>query len=1308
MANTHRYPPCRESNALVLLRQWFVVVVSELEKQLSKAQQRGNDQLVSDLYVDLAEEHRRAGFLNEAIEAYKSSLIFSEKCCTIENAAFAHRAIAEMSVDCGIGDDCAALTHGEKYFNLAKKTGQVHLIQLAFHVYGWLQFQVYLNSGAKNQKLLLESKEWCEKGLAFLNKNAVAIDSDPKAVRIGQNSKARRARLRQVLSQICDKLGDSSQALSHHNAAFAYAVREEDFDLQYRCLLSKLYYVGNQRIKTAVDLVHVASNLGPKESADAKFILAQEKIRAMDFDGAKWDMISILCGKDFNALDNEEQSSLQQCLIVVYRAVERLRRVEKLSSFEQMKTYEKIADEFIDLDFREVSLEFYEKMLACAESKCDRIKAFVSIAETARELNDFEKAYQCYSVIESIENTLTLENKKRAETAICLLEVTTKLKTFPPLEVEELYLKAKKYAETHHQKLILREIYLEYLKKMEGMRPKIEKLKSELEVIRKERNDSPEMLSDTEEHDNEWADKFGDLSGSQILAQCEVEATRRNMEERIRQEKDKKINLYGETRMHEAARGNDLAYLRLLLKHGYSINAKDEGGWTPLHEAVGALKVENVRLLVEAGACLDIRSNEGTLSAEGERTDSGGLTPLMEACDRGSTAIANLLLSHGANIALRNKDNWTALDFFRNALAVGMVEEEDMSAANDLVVLMEARLRQVNAPVSKFPPPKKLTPLNSREKLSIGKESVQAVQKLSPERKNLLEYRKIMRHVGRGDVHERTGTIYAEVEDFTNEVGGSSSASVSDNFGSIFDSDSLCGLVDDSVGSFNESFSRVVKKKRRRSGSTGFSNSRIRRRKMVEELGSDSEEELLTVTNPLHSVQDNNFSRNTAATTDRTVNEDSIPPKVKTSEIVSTEAPSKPSDTQSLIFIKIVFKQTDGKRIKVKGIPFNRSAVVSAVRNRCLKEICSEDEVTSLSIRQGDCELSDETPIALVLDGLENTLDCFIEGTSKLSPSQTYLKKAKVKKSNIVRALDEARRGLLDLSYCFVEREGDALSSALMAFSLNSLSELVLSGNFLSEKFIKSVAYLARFLEVLKLESCGITNQTIEGLLGDRSSCTRLSHLDLSYNDVSNSFAANSLSSFLNVCPNLKRLNLSSCGLSAVALPCLLDVFKGLTLLEDLNISHNPSVDSSFVTKVTEICTQLSNLNISDTGFQQFTPDLKTCHLKSLSLYGCEITREFTSQSFLEHLEAFLFLDFSYTMICCSDLEAFMECKKSKLPILTLKLYGCLELEKNVSQLVELIHSRVNTDTALHLQLSEDFRERLLSTMSSSFSFLVS
>lgn len=44
------------------------------------------------------------------------------------------------------------------------------------------------------------------------------------------------------------------------------------------------------------------------------------------------------------------------------------------------------------------------------------------------------------------------------------------------------------------------------------------------------------------------------------------EANRHSLEERIRSEKDKKINLYGETRMHEAARGSDIKYLKMLIE----------------------------------------------------------------------------------------------------------------------------------------------------------------------------------------------------------------------------------------------------------------------------------------------------------------------------------------------------------------------------------------------------------------------------------------------------------------------------------------------------------------------------------------------------------------------------------------------------------------------------------------------------------------------------------------------------------------------------------------------------------------------
>lgn len=44
-----------------------------------------------------------------------------------------------------------------------------------------------------------------------------------------------------------------------------------------------------------------------------------------------------------------------------------------------------------------------------------------------------------------------------------------------------------------------------------------------------------------------------------------AEASQRNVEERIKREKDKRINSYGETRLHEAARSDDQQYLKALI-----------------------------------------------------------------------------------------------------------------------------------------------------------------------------------------------------------------------------------------------------------------------------------------------------------------------------------------------------------------------------------------------------------------------------------------------------------------------------------------------------------------------------------------------------------------------------------------------------------------------------------------------------------------------------------------------------------------------------------------------------------------------
>uniref|UniRef100_A0A0N5AIK7 ANK_REP_REGION domain-containing protein n=1 Tax=Syphacia muris TaxID=451379 RepID=A0A0N5AIK7_9BILA len=1225
--------------------------IRELERQLAKALQKGNDQLVSDLYIDIAEEYRRNKWFSDSIEAYKSSLIFAEKYTGTENAAFCHRAIAEMSIDSSIGDDQEALLHGREYFRLAKKSNQVHLVQLAYHVYGWLQFQVYLNTGAKDKKLLIESRNWCEKGLKYLDKNAPTIDSDTKAVKIGQNSRARRARLRQVLSQIYDKLGESSRALVHHNAAFAYAVKEMDFDLQYRCLLSKLNFSGDQRIKTAVDLVYVASNLGTKEHVDSKFILAQEKIRAIDLDGAKWDMESMFTGKDVNFLDSDELEYFKQCLVTVYKTLERLKAVDKMSNFNQMKLYERIADEFIDLDFRETALVFYEKMMYFTESATDKIKSLVSIAETARELSDYEKAYDCYAKIEKLESGLQLESKKQAETAICLLSVATKVDHFSISQIKILFEKAEKLVVTSHQKKTLYEIYLEYLEGSVGTECDREEIKLKFEQVSTIEDNSDEKY-ESEEVVDSWKDQLSDMSAADILVLCEMEGSRRNMEERIHHERDKKINLYGETRMHEAARGNDLAYMKLLVDAGYNINVQDEGGWTPLHEAVGALKLENVRLLIQAGANLDIKSNEGTLSAEGERTDSGGLTPLMEACDRGATAIVELLLDHGADVTLQNRDNWSALDFFRNAIHVGLVERDDIPAANKLISVIEKKLRKAHAPVNDVPPPKKLL-------------------------------KKVNSNGSQGKNFEICNTLFENKELY--QKGAQESLPVVMLDSAMVYSESLLDSEEEASHSATDF---TPKPKRFRLSGGRNVQKRINNAECADEILHDFEEDT-----------DVSLKRKSSYTDDslvsRSVTQTSNVEDNGKSEVKQVSANSSPlsSTSQDWLFVKINFKNKDGFKVKVKGIPFNRNATIADVRDRCIKEICNDGENISLSITIEDCELSDETPINLVLNSANNSLDCTIGEISRLTPKETYLKNVTVLKNDILRALNEANGGRLDFSNCSVGRDAVALTKTLSAFPVNFLNELNLSGNLLEIGFFQPISFLARSLDVLKLKCCGIDSRGIETLLDNKTICPQLSCLDISFNNLS-SFSATSLFlSFIRICPNLKDLYVSACEFNDVLLQSFSETVASLAHLESLDVSCNSCVNSKVVTNIVSHCERLSKLDVSYTEFLGFDfEELRgSHHLNRLLVVGCNIS----SRSFLESLgslNSLCFIDLSLTNITSEDLRALILEKSTKLPVTTLKLHDCVQLE--AQHFVEIMQNYFSTETAIHFYCPTELKDK--------------
>ena len=94
----------------------------------------------------------------------------------------------------------------------------------------------------------------------------------------------------------------------------------------------------------------------------------------------------------------------------------------------------------------------------------------------------------------------------------------------------------------------------------------------------------------------------------------------------------------GETPLHKAVIGNEIAVIRLLLRAGADVNARNYYGNTPLHKGAflcnDAEDFEVLRILLEEGnADTTVRNNEG-------------LTPAGVAIKHGDTKAAELIFNH--------------------------------------------------------------------------------------------------------------------------------------------------------------------------------------------------------------------------------------------------------------------------------------------------------------------------------------------------------------------------------------------------------------------------------------------------------------------------------------------------------------------------------------------------------------------------------------------------------------------------------------------------------------------------------------
>ena len=115
-------------------------------------------------------------------------------------------------------------------------------------------------------------------------------------------------------------------------------------------------------------------------------------------------------------------------------------------------------------------------------------------------------------------------------------------------------------------------------------------------------------------------------------------------------------NLFAWDTIVEAAGLGKVKEIQRFLDSGKSINSTDEEGMTPLMMAALSRKYTNMKFLIEHGANIKAKDNDGT-------------TTLMGLCIGGTSKdipIVKLLLSKGASLTTKDRDGNTAKELCKN------------------------------------------------------------------------------------------------------------------------------------------------------------------------------------------------------------------------------------------------------------------------------------------------------------------------------------------------------------------------------------------------------------------------------------------------------------------------------------------------------------------------------------------------------------------------------------------------------------------------------------------------------------------
>uniref|UniRef100_A0A2C9JSZ2 Tonsoku-like protein n=1 Tax=Biomphalaria glabrata TaxID=6526 RepID=A0A2C9JSZ2_BIOGL len=620
-------------------------------------------------YVDAIQEHTQERQLSE---------VLNDKI----GEAIACRKIGECH--CALGQFTEALELQKRHLTLARECGNHLEEQRAWATIGRTylcqtetrNLQEAAIAGKKAEKAFVKALEMCEK-----------IKSTVKLAEY----MAMKGRLYLNLGHVFDARGDVATSADMMKRAVSIAQKFKLEDELYMCNVGlATMYQKNCQYSQALRFLEVALKLADKlrdKVRERELFVQKAKVHVCvgDFLAAKH------CLKKAHKLKVDSEIS-EEVLTKIFQSVNKMQEaVQDIETETEEKKLSKhleiVADCCAELGNYNEAIENYLKVLQYASlmSSEERAAIYISLGQTYADLQQYDNAILYYKqeVAERKDNF-----EQSCQTLLNVAELE-ELKGSKYTEVCKVYMSAfeaaKKAKSPKLQVQTLKSLIS--LQKACKQTTHLQETEKKLAAVTKKYNLRSSSDSQSDDDSDKLSDKQedgGNISLSDLTVSDESDGDPGNSLSDVpvgrKKSKLARRNEKGETPLHRACIEGNLKKVKSLISEGHPVNPRDYCGWLPLHEACNHGHTAVVEHLLDCGAWINDRG--------GDRC--GGVTPLIDAANCGNLDVVRLLVDRGANLMAKDDDGNTALDslqawYSRTCDMLGARDELDYQTTETLL-----------------------------------------------------------------------------------------------------------------------------------------------------------------------------------------------------------------------------------------------------------------------------------------------------------------------------------------------------------------------------------------------------------------------------------------------------------------------------------------------------------------------------------------------------------------------------------------------------------------------------------------------